>query len=248
MIILKLNKKTILDNFLIPISRVSEECSVTFSSKNASALVSDETRSVIFYSKVNINTGLDDDQLISLNFKDVKKIIKILGCIKESDFQLKVGDNNSTISYKSPELSFKIYLVCDDVISKNTESVDKISKLKFTNTFTISSKKITEILKGDTFITNNNKIYFFTKEKQVYAEFTDKSTADVDSIEFFITDKYTGEDINIPLPFNSDHLRLVNSSKYKDITVKINNNYKILLFEINEPGIIFKYIVPGYTK
>ena len=245
---LTLNKKEIVDQFLNPISRISEECSLSFRSDSVSTLVNDQTGAIILYGKIKTKTGLSDDQTISLNFKDLRKLIKIFDCIKDEEFQLKVDDNASIISHKSPGLSFKLHLVLDSVIKKCTASLDKISKLTFDSDFELTGDKISEILKGSIFATSSDKVYFYTKDGAVFAELTDKATHEVDSITFSVANVYNGGDISTPLPFNMEILRIINSGKPEKTAVKLNNTYKILLFEICNPKVTFKYIIPGYTK
>ena len=108
--------------------------------------------------------------------------------------------------------------------------------------------KIQEIIKGSIFTAAADKVYFYTKDGAVYAELTDKVMQDIDSITFNASETYTGNDIATPLPFNMEILRLINSTSYDTLTVKINNAYKILLFEICTPNVTFKYIIPAYTK
>jgi len=244
---LTLNKKEIVDQFLSPISRISEECSLSINPDSISTLVNDSTGAIILYGRIKTKTGLDENQSITLNFKDLRKLIKIFDCIKEDDFQLKIDDNSSIIGYKSPSLSFKLHLVLDSVIKKCTVSLDKISKLTFDSDFELTGDKIGEILKGSIFASTTDKVYFYTKDGAVFAELTDKATQAVDSITFSIANVYNGGDINTPLPFNMEILRLI-SGKHDKVIVKLNNTYKILLFEICSPKVMFKYIIPGYTK
>ena len=245
---LTLNKKEIIDSFFTPVSRISEECSLSISDDSISTLINDNSGSVILYGKIKTTTGIDANQNIGLNFKDLRKFIKVLECIPEDNFKLNVNDNTSVIDYKSPALSFKLHLVMDNVIKKCTVSLDKISKLTFDSDFELTSSKIGELLKGNMFTTNSDKIYFYTKDGAVFAELTDKATQDTDSMTFNISSQYNGLDISSPLPFSMEILRIVNTNKFDKLTVKINNTYKILLFEICNPKLMFKYIVPGYTK
>ena len=245
---LQLTKKEITDEFLNPISRISEECSLMLTDESVSTLINDNSGAIILYAKIKTKTGLDAGQRLTLNFKDLRKLIKIIDCIQQDTFELKVGENSSTISHKSPSLSFKLHLVLDNVIKKCTVSLDKISKLTFDSDFELTTDKISEILKGSIFAANSDKVYFYTKDGVVFAELTDKANQDVDTITFNASTKYNGLDITTPLPFNMEILRLINSTKQEKVTVKINNTYKILLFEICSPKVMFKYIIPGYTK
>lgn len=245
---LVLNKKEVTDQFLQPISRISEECALTVGPESISTLVNDGSGAMILYAKLKTKTGLAPNENVVLNFKDVRKLMKIFDCIQTDDFELKVDDSASSISHKSPALSFKLHLVMDNVIKKCTVSLDKISKLTFDSQFDLTRDKIAEILKGSIFTAAADKVYFYTKDGAVYAELTDKVMQDIDSITFNASSSYTGAEISTPLPFNMEILRLINSASYDKLTVKINNTYKILLFEICTPNALFKYIIPGYTK
>jgi hypothetical protein len=232
------------------VSRISEECSLNIASDSISTLTNDSDGRIL-YAKLKTKTGLADDENVLLNFKDLRKLIKILECIPEDTFNLTIGENASTISYKSSSLSFKLHLVLDNVIKKNTVSLDKISKLLFDSDFELTSDKMTEILRGSIVTSSpgkEDKIYFYTKDKLVYAELTDKSAQDTDSMTFNISNAYNGLDITTPLPFNLEIFRLITGNKFDKLTVKINNTYKVLLFEVCNPKVMFKYIVSGLTK
>lgn len=248
MALIQINKKDIISSFLNPVSRISEECCLVVSHNNIYTLVNDSAGSTILYSKIKTPTGLGEDEKLSLNIKDIRKLIKVFECIPQDIFELKIGDNASNISYKSNDLSFKLHLVTDNVIKKSTLSIDKISKLTFDSDFELSNNKIDEILKGSVFASGSDKIYFYTKDNMVYAELTDKSVQETDSITFTAANTYNGGAITTPLPFNLDILRTINNVKYDNLTVKLNNVFKVLLFEIHTPTTLFKYIIPAYTK
>jgi hypothetical protein len=245
--IIDFNKKQITSQFFNPISRISEECSLTVTPDSFSTLVNDNTDSIILYAKLKASTGMTGDP-VNLNFKDLKKMSKIIDCIPDEEFGLKVNDSASIINYKSDALSFKLHLVADNVIKKCSASLDKISKLTFDSEFNLTCATIGDILKGSIFAADTDKIYFYTKDSAVYAELTDKSIQETDSITFNIASGYSGNDITTPLPFNLEILRIIAATKFDTAKVKINDTYKILLFEISTPEVLFKYIIPGYTK
>lgn len=245
---IQLNKKEIADQFLHPISRISEECSLSITADSISTLINDNSGAIILYAKIKTKTGLQLNESFALNFKDLRKLLKIFDCIPDENFNLKIGENASTIAYKSSQLSFKLHLVADNVIKKCNASVDKITKLTFDTTFDLTRDKMSEIIKGSIFSATADKVYFYTKDSNVFAELTDKAQHDTDSITFNVSNKYSGTDISSPLPFNMEILRLINSSTFDRLTVKINSTYKILLFEICTENALFKYVIPGYTK
>lgn len=221
---------------------------MSVSSDSISTLINDNSGAIILYAKLKTKTGLQETENTTLNFKDIRKLIKIFDCIGDENFVLKVNDDASVISHKSASISFKLHLVLDNVIKKCTVSIDKISKLTFDSYFELTRDKINEILRGSGFAGSADKAYFYTKDSAVFAELTDKRNQEVDSITFNVSNAYTGDDIINPLPFNMEIFRLINVLMYDKLIVKINNMYKILLFEICSPILLFKYIIPAYTK
>lgn len=242
-----IDKKQFISKVLSPLNRITEEGTVHFTKDNIYSLVNDPAGSIILYSKIEASTGLTEER-ISLNFKDLKKIQRVFECIPLDIFNLEVNDNNSIISHKSDEISFKLHLVMDNVIRKNTIGLEKISKLTYDTTFDLAYSKISNILKGSVLNSETNKVYFFTKNSQVFAELTDKATADIDNITLFASEKYEGKDILTPLPFSLDFLKIVSNINADTIKVRINNTYRIICFESVENGNIMKYIISAYTK
>jgi hypothetical protein len=243
---ISLNKKIIVDEFLTPISRITEECSIHITPDSIYSLVNDLSGNVILYCNLTIKTNVEKE--LVLNIKDVRKLCKVFDCIESAIIDLDVDENSSVIKYSSPHLSFKLHLVNESVIRKCTVSLDKISKLTSDNSFNITGDKLNDLLRGSIFSTETNKIYFYTQGEQVYAELTDKATQDVDSITFMVTDKIEGDRITTPLPFNMEILRFLAASKPSNIEVKINNTYKILTFTIKVENSEIKYIIPAFVK
>lgn len=245
---LKFNKAEITDQFLNPISKVATDCSITVTNQHIQSLVTDSNGTVILYSKLKTpNPDIAEDEVVNLNIKEIRKLIRVFDCINSESFDLEVDENASTLKFKSKEMSFKLHLVLDEAIKKCSLSLEKISKLTFNTEFTLLGSKLSEVLKGSTFATETNKIYFYTKDGIVYAELTDKASEQLDSITFNIADKFTGDALNNALPFSLEVLRLLAGAK-DSINVKINNTYRIIMFEINNQNGLVKYIIPAYVK
>ena len=243
-----LNRDQIIKQFLNPISRVSEECTINVTDKNLFTLVNDANKTTILFGKLNISTGLKDTETVKLNIKDINKLVRVLECITSDQFDIEVDDNISILKYNSPDMSFKLHLVTDSVIKKCSTSLDKLNKLTFSSEFNVTKEKLAEILKGSVFANDTRKIYFFTKDKKVYAELTDKTAQNIDSITFCVTDTFTGNEITEPLPFSLEFFRMISSSKASVIKIKVNTTYKIIVFEISDENSLFKYIISAFTK
>lgn len=245
---LKINKKQIIDQILNPISRIVDDCAINVTKNTINSLVAADPGPTVLYAETQMdNNTLSDTDSIGLNIKGVKKLIRVFECIPTDEFEIEIGDNNSSIKYSSTNLSFKLHLVLDDAIKKCTLSLNKINKLTYDTSFSLTNSKINEILKGSMFANESNKVYFFTKDKVIYAELTDKAIEQVDNITFNITPTYQGIELTTPLPFSVEILRLLSNNK-EDVEIKINNSYKIILFEIKKQTGILKYIIPAYVK
>ena len=245
--ILSLDKKEFIDWFLSPVNRITEECSIMVTGDSVSALVNDPGGTIILYCKIKTQTPAVGDQVVSLNIKNVRKFAKVIDCIKTNPIDLIIDDNASVLEYKSPDMSFKLHLVTDAVIRKSTISLEKIAKLSFNSEFILPVAKVDEVIKGSNF-SDTEKIYFYSKDGSIFADVTDKAQHDTDSITYMITNTCMGDAIETPLPFNLEILRIVSALKADTVTVKINNTYKILLFEVADGQHTMKYVVPAYTK
>ena len=137
----------------------------------------------------------------------------------------------------------------DNVLQTPKISLEKLKKLEYDTNFTLTNETISNIMRGNSFGTDANKIYFYTKDNQVYAELTDQAQQNVDSVTFKIADKYNGTEIKTSLPFKLEILQIISSIfKLTNLEVKINTKQKFLSFEFIQPDFELKYIVQGLVK
>jgi hypothetical protein len=172
----------------------------------------------------------------------------VFNCIKEDIFDISINKNASVMSHKSSELSFKLHLVDDDIIHEPGIPIEKIAKLTFNCEFKLTRDVIREIIKAHTSTGDTNKVYFYTKDNAVYAELTDMSMQNVDSISIRIADSYKGENINTPIAFDLDFFKILNGNKFDIATIKVKTDDGVLLFETNTQESMFKYIVTAYKN
>jgi len=244
----KIRKSDFVDKFLSPISKISDRCIVHIQSDNIYALThnSNDGDTIIFYGKINTNTDLSDTDDVRLNIPDVKRLYRMLSCINQEEIDIKLETNH--ISYVSPDLKFKYYLLDDGIIQPCVVSLEKINKLTFDNNFVLNGKKLGEILKASSVTPNTDKLYFYTEDGKVYAELTDQTLQNVDSLTLQIADSYNGTDIKNTIPIKLEVFRTLIESKNSDINVKINTQMKILMFEVVENNTTLKYIVSALVK
>lgn len=243
---LKVNKKSIVDNFFTPISKVTDKCVVNIKENLAYTLTNTEDASVILYGLYTLQNGLKKDEKRQLNIPDIKKLCRVFDCIDGEDIDLDLNNNN--IGYDSNNIKFVYHLLENGIIQNGVVNADKIKKLTFDTEFDLIDKKVNEVLKGSVFTSDTNKIYFYTKDKKVYAELTDKNVQNVDSITFQIADAYTGAELKTVLPINLEVFRLFSGLSFNKVKVKINTKLKVLMFEINNGNGLLKYIVSALVK
>ena len=120
----------------------------------------------------------------------------------------------------------------------------KINSFKFDITFTISKDIIQQVFKGSTFASETNKLYFYTDNGNIMAELTDRARHNTDKFSISLGKA----DFNLnPIPVNFDNIRLL-SIINNDITVNINTEYGVIIFDIEQSNIKLKYIISALTQ
>ena len=241
-----LDKNLLINHFLSPIGRISEQCSITITKDSLKTLVSDNSDTIVFYCKITSPTGLKNNT--SLNIKDVRKLTRVFEIIPHPIINVDIDAKQSVLKYKSPEISFKHHLVQDNVVRKPKLPFEQIKKLTFDITFKITGERLQDVLKGSSFAAETNKVYILQKDNKIYAEVTDRSIEDLDSITYVITDNITGGHITKPIPLNLEVLRLINATKPEEVIIKINSQHSVFAFSINTPQNEMLYIVPAMIK
>ena len=139
-------------------------------------------------------------------------------------------------------------MVDDTVIPIAPINIQKMSQLPFDTEFEISPDKQKRIISAYTFTSAAPKIYIYTKDKSVYAELNDRQIQNIDNMTLKISEDYKGIDINDVIPVNMEIFKSLTSSR-QNIKVKINNQYKVLIFQITEKDdVIIKYITSALVK
>lgn len=245
MISIPLDRQSFLHKFLIPLSRVSDECRICMTRNELYSLVSNTDGSLVLQSSCSANIEIDEP--VYINIKDVQKLVRVIDCIREDFIELKLDDNASVLKYSSKGLSFKLHLVTDKVLRKAHLSAEKINGLQYDCGFELTGASLGEVIRSSVFAAESNKIYLYTKDTDIYADLTNKAEADYDSVTLCVASDYTGPAIE-PLPFSLDALRVISGNKPDIITVNINNRYKIISFKIQTNEGRLQYLVPSFSK
>lgn len=238
-----LNKKNFLKNFLDPISRVNDLCTLTLQDGKIFNLNKTPDSSYSLYAQsVDVEYELDEDVLKRLiSFADLKKFIKLFDCIQQDEnIELELHENN--IEYKTSNVKFKFHLIDDKIVRSPNFNIDKINSINYTITFDIAKTVHQALIKSSTFITDSNKIYISTEDNNVIGEMTDKTRINIDTLATILSDKYEGKPLSEPLPFNFDLIRSLCFLKSDSIKTSINVDRSVIAFDVHDNNYKLKYI------
>tara|TARA_R100000963_G_scaffold3315_1_gene2437 strand:+ start:3831 stop:4553 length:723 start_codon:yes stop_codon:yes gene_type:complete len=236
---LKVTNKSEFLKFLDAISKINDS-GVIFDIKEdkITSLVSSIDSTLILYSEYQTKPGFED----TLNVPDVKKLRNVLDTIEYQDINLDINSNN--IQYNGDGVKFKYHLYEEGFINRCNINLDKISKFTFDVTFTLDRATLQRLFKGSTFASETNKIYFYTESGNLMAELTDRSRHNTDNFTISLGKVDFTLD---PVPVNLDNIRLL-SNINDEFEVKVNTEYGVIVFDIEDKDIKLKYIISALTQ
>jgi hypothetical protein len=242
--------KSFLEKILKPVNRLTESCVLKADKDSLYSICSSSDKTVILYAKAKLPFVLNDS--IRLNLISIKKLISGLECLgDDGEFSIEYNINNIKCEVKTSDgekTFFKYHLVDDSVIRETAVNLEKMSQLKFDTEFILTTSKIRQIMAGYAFASDLTKIYFYSKENKVYAEINDRTLQNVDNMTLIVADNVEGSAIVDALPVNTEVFKNLASCK-TDIKVKINNQYKVFIFQNKEDDDVeLKYIVSALVK
>tara|TARA_R100000963_G_C4629467_1_gene94912 strand:- start:366 stop:1085 length:720 start_codon:yes stop_codon:yes gene_type:complete len=219
-------------------SKISDSSILEVTSDKISSLASSADNTLILHSEYTADTGFND----TLNIPDLKKLYRVIDTIQSEDITLQVNSNN--IEYNGSGIKFKYHLFDEGFLAKPNLNLEKINSFKFDISFNISKDTIQQVFKGSTFASETNKLYFYTDNGNIMAELTDKARHNTDKFSISLGKA----DFNLkPIPVNFDNIRLL-SIINNDMTVNINTEYGVIIFDIEQNNIKLKYIISALTQ
>lgn len=238
------DKDKFVKDFLTPLSKLNESVVVKLNSESIYSLSSSGDGTLILYASFSQKNDIKDT--LKLNIPDINKLIKVFSCINEDNISILVDDNS--INYKSDDVGFKFHLLEDGIIASPSISIEKIKKLEFDSAFEMSYTDVISILKGSTFTTDTDKIYFYTKDDKVYGKLTDLDRHNVDVYTQKISDSFTGTSLSEALPLNFETVRVICSLRFKTIKVSINTDMKVFIFDVIHDDVKLNFISSAYVS
>jgi len=230
-------------NFLLPISKLSDDIVLTVSSDRISTVCSTVDTGIVMCAE---HAGVFDVvQDIKLNVPDVKRFLKLLDGLSVEDIKLTLKDNH--LSYKDKKIKFNYFLLEDGFVSRSPVSASKIKALESDIEFNLTSEKLSEILRSQSIVTDATKVYFYVQDGEVYAELNDRERQNINNMTFHVTDMYIG-DFNKTLIIDIQALRMLLGLKNDKFTVKINNKVNVFLFDIEDSDTKIRFAISTLIK
>ena len=232
------DKDKFISEFLTPISRVAESAVLKVQPGSISTLIATGDNTIVVNAQYNDN-GIDLTR--TLNIPDIKKFCRILSCIEDQQISFNIETNS--IGYVSPVVRFKYHLYEDNIISTPKINIEKLKKLDFDGTFSITSTAITSLIKGSSIATETNKIYLTVKDNIVHGDLTDATRANTDSYGMKLTEDYSGQQFSKAIPLNFEIFRIISCMKFKSIDTQLVTKMGVLLFDIALESSNIKFVV-----
>jgi hypothetical protein len=237
------NKAEFVKSFLNPISKISDASVIELENGGLSCLTCTPDNSVILSIQHGIEGEFESNQV--LNCPDIKKLVKAIDTIKEESIEFHLENNN--LAYKGKSIRFKYHLQEDGIIKKPKINLKRLEETDFHSSFVLTLDKIKEMVKGSVFSSDSNKVYLTADKDGVYAELTDKTRNNIDSIALQIADTIEGESFD-SLPLSFEIFRIMDVSGIKDIQVKINKKLGVVIFQIQGNYNKMTYIMSSLVK
>lgn len=237
------NKTSFVNNFLGPISKLTENTVVKVRDSNISSISSSSDGTLIV--SCTIEQSNEVNETLFLNIPDINKLVKVLSCITEDDVNLQFNNNN--IEYKSSNIGFKYHLLEDGIIDPPAVDLNKIKKIDFPFRFVTEQGIINQLIKGSTFTTETNKIYFSTDGGKVYGSLTDKQRHNTDSYTQMLSDEYRGDELVNDLALSFETIRIISSIRFNQLTVTVNPELNVFLFKIDTDDTTIIVVSSGYV-
>ena len=246
--------KSFLEKILKPINRLTESCVLNITPSCIYSISASADNTVILFAKALFPKESEFvKESIRLNIISIKRLLSGLECLGDNgQFSIELETNNikcQSVDNETEEKTFfKYHLVDDSIVREAAVNINKISSLKFDTEFTIAQSKLKQLMYGYSFTLDLTKIYFSTREGKVYAEIDDKTLQNVDNITLVAASEYTGVDIDQATPVSMEVFKNLALCR-NDIKVKINNQYKVFVFQnTEEESIELKYIISALVK
>ena len=236
------DKNSFLNNLLTPVSKISDNLVLDFhntkSAWEAKTLVSSSDNQTILMGRMDCSV----DEPLRCIIPDCKTFLRLFSGIEENTVVLEIDIN--VIKYSNSTFSFKYHLLDESyIVNKKSISESKLNSLSYDTEFKITRQKFAEIIKYNSIIPDAEKLYFLTKDSEVYFKISDETKCNMNEIVSVTSPSFKGKSLSGSFPINIKNALLFNFNA-EEIFIKINQDLKV--FRFDTPNLT--YIVSGLVK
>lgn len=249
---LKINKQIFLNNFLIPINKIADKGILSVTTDKISCIscssYDKKEQTIILYTECKAENEVPSNTPIQLNLPNFKKLINAVNFIRNDTFNLKLDNNSISYSNKEDDISFRYHLLENGILENPTVKMENVYAMGFDFESIVSRDSIQRILKGSVFSDQSNKIYLYTKEKELFCALTDNNIQNTDSINFSLSKNTNDCEIKNLIAMNLEIFRVLSSLDFDTLVIKINQSKGIIMFELKRENYLLQYIVTSLLK
>jgi hypothetical protein len=235
---LKVKSKNNFVKYLDSFSKIGDSFIIDVNESHLSTVTASPDNTLIIHGEYSCEANYNT----TLNIPDCKKLVRVLDAIEKEDIEIII--NNNSLEYKDNSVKFKYHLFEDGFLTKPSLSVEKIKKFNFDITFKLAKQTLQSIIKGSSFATETNKIYFYTEGNKLIGELTDRARHNTDCYSMSL-----GEvDFQLqPIAVNFDNIRLLTLLD-NNIDVNINTQFGVLILTTSNENTKLSYIISSLTQ
>ena len=237
------NKDSFLNNFLSPLSKITDSAVINVNKGKITSLISTSDNTII------VDANYSDDKIDvkkTLNIPDLKKLFRVISCIDEDNFDLDISSN--FIGYSSKNVRFKYHLYDDGIISSPKLNVEKLKTFSFDGSFTLPYAAVVNLVKGSSISTETNKIYISVKDRIVFGELTDKTRANIDSYGIQVADNYDGTQFALAIPLNFEIFRIISSMRFKELQSRLLTKMGVITMDVNLEDTELRFVISALAN
>lgn len=239
------NKTDFIRNFLSPIGKVCENAVLNVKPDAISSLTCTPDSTLFLNCRLLQKNNVTDSQ--SLNIPDVNKLVNALSCTSQEILSFELNEN--CIQYTSDNVKFKLHLLEDGIINSPAINIEKLKNIEFNTTFKLTYNALQTLIKGSSFASEVNKIYFnTTADGKVRGELTDCESQNVNSFSVDIAEQFAGDPIPNPKPLTFEVIRFILTSRFDVCTVHHSSDLNVFLFDISNDNYTINYIASGLRR
>jgi hypothetical protein len=204
------------------------------------ALVVSPDNKFMLLSNITGDFGLTKD----LNLPSARKLSKALDMTTGESIDFTLNQNN--LEYKSKSIKFKYHLYDDGILTKSKLNVSKLESLVYDCEFDIGVDFFKSILKTSSVFNSTSKLYLYTNDDGCLVwSLEDRATTNTDVFSV-VGDKVDFEISSFIMAL--DNLKMVTTTNYNKIEVKINNETGFGCFVLKNDEAVLNYIILSLIK